>query len=300
MLVILGVDIALEDSGHGGIGFRQMFRGLNGFQLYCEPVNETPTPYLSVNLPSKCLQNVGFDRVFAAYNWLCEKGCEGMRWKVSRADLAFDTQLFTVGQVVHAYRMKKIDTKARYSDEDKEHSYTPKNIRGRGHTFYLGSRSSSAFLRVYRKLDGVSFGEQTFTRVELQLMSDRAFAAVLEIMAAPVEDMARMACAWLRGFLSIATKWWQKFVKNIPRSWFKKREPVPTIASIRNWLYHQVSASLATYVSALSGGGDAEEISKTIQHLLLDGQRKMSARHEKMVEHYNPDASPIFEVFSMA
>ena len=245
LLSLLGLDIGLEEIGHGGIGFRCVMAGLNGFQLYRDPVNEAQI-FVSLNLPSKCLQMVGMDRLQAASSWLCEQGQNGLRWDATRLDLAFDTQSFLVEDFAVAWRSGEVQTKARSWNE----------IKGSGdsHTFYVGSRESTAMLRVYHKMGGSSFGADAFTRVELELKADRANLAFLQVIAAPMQDWAVMAAGLLQGFVQVQSAWWSDLVEGAARSWLRLRQNIPTIASAEKWLNKQVLPSLALVVGALSSG----------------------------------------------
>lgn len=288
LLSLLTVDIGLEETGHGGLGFKRVLGGLNGFQLYVEPVNEGLV-YVSLNMPSKCLQAIGIDALRAGLNWLCEHGLSGLRWSCTRLDLAFDTQGFTVQQFADAYRSGQIATKTRKWNE----------IKGSddSHTFYLGSRESSAMLRVYHKMDGSSFGAEAFTRVELELKEDRAALALSEIFAADMSEWAVMAAGWVVGFADVATDWWREWFAGVKRSWLRLRQNIPTVESIRQWLFKQVSTSLTTYVSAVAGA-DLDEMGTLLRELLLDGQSKLGKRHQAMIDRYSSDVSPEFAAFA--
>lgn len=290
LLDIMSLDLALEETGHGGLGFRRVLAGLNGFQIYCDPVAENQV-YVSLNLPSKCLQSIGVDRLQAGISWLCEQGCSsGLRWAATRIDLAFDTQDFTVQQFADAYRSGEILTKTRSWNE----------IKGSdgGHTFYLGSRESTAMLRVYHKMDGHSFGDDAFTRVELELKAERAAIALSEIFAAPMANWAEMAAGWVVGFADVQTTWWADWMAEVKRSWLRLRQPVPTVERARRWLEKQVLPSLAVVVGALSSG-DIQAMQNMLMGYVGDGQRRFTKRHYDMIENYQSDVSPEFAVFAI-
>lgn len=287
LLALLGVDVGLENTGHGGLGFRSVWAGLHGFQLYCEPVNENQI-FVSVNLPSKCIQAVGLEKWTAAYTWLCEQGLSGLRWGCTRLDLAFDTQGFTVQQFADAYRSGDVVTKTRKWNE----------ITGDdGHTFYVGSRQSDALLRVYHKTDGCSFGDDAFTRVELELKSDRASAALLHVMASPQSEWSQIAEKWLSGFIQVRASWWEDFLGNVRSAWLKLRRRVSTVGSIGGWLRAQVAPSLAVYVQAVCQG-ETSVLVDEINALLKDGQSRFTRRHNQLIQGNLGDGVPEFAVYS--
>ena len=309
LLSILGVDVGLEFTGHGGLGFRQLWQGLNGFQLYTHPVDENQQ-YVSVNLPSKCLQAIGVEAFQAGYSWLCEQGLAGRRWNCTRLDLAFDTQLFEVADLRDAWDEGLVDCSARrcneikdapnwkFDEDGKRLPLTDEQKKTLGHTLYFGSRQSQSMLRVYHKMDGHSFGDEDFTRVELELKKERAMGAILEIMAAPLDQWASVAARWLKGYINVRLSWWEQWLDGIGSSWLRLRQRIPTVASIQKWLYSQVAAAFTTYVTAVSGG-DLDSMTEEIRALLVDGQGKLSKRHREMIDHYAPDTSPEFAVFSL-
>lgn len=284
-LAILGADIGLEHTGHGGTGFRSLWQGLNGFQLYSDPVQEDKI-YVSVNLPSKALQSIGTDKVIAACSWLCESG---FRWSTSRCDLAFDTQIFPVQQFVDAYFEGLVITASKTWEEKK-------NCDG-GHTFYVGSRESLAMLRVYHKQDGCSFGTDAFTRVEMELKGVRADMAFSSLLAADMSHWSRLACGLLNGFLDIPLSWWNDFLVTAESAWLKLRRKVATVASVGKWLRQQVAPSLALYAHAVSQGETAVLVDE-INDLLREGQRRFTKRHNQLIAGNDGDGLPQFAVYS--
>lgn len=289
LLAILGLDEGLEELGHGGIGFRCVMAGAHGFQLYRDPVNENQV-FVSLNLPSKCLQVVGMDRVSAAAQWLCEQGQKGLRWDATRLDLAFDTQSFTVPEFVAAWEGGAVETNVRRTSEIKSSDG--------GHTFYVGSRQSTALARIYHKMDGSSFGDDSFTRVELELKKERANLAFLQVVAAPMQDWAVMAAGLLSGFMTVKSSWWAELIDGAARSWLKLRQNIPTIARAEKWLNKQVLPSLALVVGALSSG-DVEDMNRLLINMVNEGRKRFTKQHENMLKNYSGDTSPQFAIYSI-
>lgn len=281
LLSLLGVLGALDVIGHGGTGFKTIESGLNGFQLYSEPV-EVAREYLSFNLPSKFIQSLGHDKLLKVHDWLCESG---LRFNYTRFDIAFDQQDFITSQFVEAWASGHVKTRAAAFKEIESNE---------GHTFYLGSRQSEAMLRVYDKSDGNSFGEAVpFTRVELELKGDRAMMGALEVFAAPMQSQHLMAAAILNGFCDVETDWWQEFKLITKAAWLKLRSAVSTVAKIEKWINKAVLPSLATLIAAKSGG-DLDAMTTMFQQLIGDGQRRWSARHVSMVANYSGDLTTQF------
>lgn len=291
----LGLDVGLKVAPSAGMGFKRREDGLHGFQLYSQPVGDFDgDTYVSLNFPSKCLQNIGHENLERFVDWLCERGQDiGLRWDTTRLDLAFDTQGFKVADVVAAYHDQSLSSVAR-------RAYEIKDCDGSGgHTFYLGSRESEAMVRVYNKLDGHSFGDESFTRVELELKGKRAAMAFLQVMAAPLQDRRLMAGGLLMGFMTIAADWWTQFTEGVSRSWMILRRSVPTIEAVKKWLHKQVSPSLATYIQAVSAGGQKDRIEAAISDLLAEGKKRIKKHQWTMIDNYSADAVPQFAVFEL-
>ena len=275
LLVLLGVAGGLEEIGHGGTGFKVIESGLNGFQLYSEPVGNGG--YFSFNLPGKFLQVLGHDNLIKCWDWLCESG---LRFNATRFDIAFDQQEFITAQFVDAHKAGLIDCRAeKFKEIDSSD----------GHTFYLGSRSSEAMLRVYDKVDGNSFGDGVgFTRVELELKGDRALFAALQVFAAPIDQQHLSAAALLNGFVDVATDFWRDFIVTTKTAWLRLRAAVSSVAKIERWINKAVLPSLATLITAKTGG-DVDEMASLFHELISAGRSRMSARHDAMVDNYFGD-----------
>lgn len=284
-LALLGVNDGLVQLGHGGSGFRVIWSGLNGFQVYCEPTNNAAV-YCSVLIPSKAMQTIGLQTLCTACVWLCENE---VKWRVSRCDPALDTQKFSVDMFADAFLEGVATTRASEWDEHK-------NSKG-GHTFYVGSRESTAFLRVYHKTDGHSFGDEAFTRVELELKSVRADMFFRALLAADMSEWAAIATEHLNGFIQLPLSWWSEFLLTAKSAWLRLRRNIPTIEKAKNWIEKQVVPSLALVVGAVSGG-DLDKMQEIFMGWLGDGRRRFNDRHEIMLEQYQADVSPHFAVFS--
>jgi len=284
-LQIMGADVGMESTGHGGIGFRALYQGLHGFQVYAEPVNEGAV-YVSVSIPGEALHNIGLQKVIQALVWLYE---EDFRYKVSRADLAFDTQLFNVQQFEDAYFEGLAVTPSKKWD-------VHKSSENNGHTFYVGSRQSLAFLRVYHKVDGDSYGSEPFTRVEMELKGIRADMAISELLAADVSSWSEMACGWLNSFIEIPLPWWAAFLSSAKKSWVKIKRRISTVASMGVWLKNQVAPTLATWVQAVSQG-ESDKLTRQLNDLLLDGQSRFTKRNRALIDFNLGDGDSHFAVY---
>jgi|GEM_PF-5110678 DNA relaxase NicK len=132
-----------------------------------------------------------------------------LRWRTTRLDVAFDHCPFTPLMCKEAYREGRFRTKARrtsgkwYESED-------------GNTFYLGSRSSSRYLRVYDM--------RGFTRCELETKNDYS-ESLGEALVDP-QTFKETALGYLRSYLEFTEEsvqgknssrvklahWWEELV----------------------------------------------------------------------------------------
>lgn len=271
---------ALEYSGHGGSLFNRLCVGLDGMQLYSEPLREIEgKPYCSFRLPGSSLRAVGLSQVQAFYEALIE---ENIHVTCTRMDTAFDTQTFTVGDFREAHFNMEVQTKSKNFKEFV--TYAAEKITG--HTLYFGSRQSETMLRVYLKTDGDSFGEGVpFTRVELELKGKRGAFAFVELMAWDMAHWAVTAGQWLTAFVDVAQDWWARFVEGFVSCWMAIKRKSSTMNKKRAWLLEQVSKTLATVVIA-DGGGDVDEMFVEFRKLVAEGWGKMSRREKDFVKFW--------------
>ena len=278
---LLGLHEGLEEQKHGMKGFQRVMYGQAGFRLGFQPGADRD--YCTLFLPGKALDFVGPERLVTFYAQLCEAAVGGqLRWSVPRVDLAFDTQGFTVDDVAAARIADEVQCPAKLYDERVNYDGQQKV----GHTLYFGSRTSATMLRVYRKVDGSSlFGEAPFTRVELELKEKVATLAFMQVMANKMSDWITVAGGLLSGFFEIASDWWKKFVESWPKALLKVARSVSSVARVKEWLYTQVAASLATYLSAVSQL-DHDIINSELAALTMHGLESLKPRHRAMIKGY--------------
>lgn len=115
--------------------------------------------------------------------WITELDLE--QWQCSRIDIAVDVSDVTVSEVIDLG--EGIVSRSRERVE-------VRNLRGRGHTLYIGSPKGRKMVRVYDKAaeDGLPEGV-TLTRIEVQLRDEYARAAWAHIIGggSPADVLAR-------------------------------------------------------------------------------------------------------------
>lgn len=284
----------LEDSGHGGIGFSQLWWGKHGFQLYANPVNikEGDKTYCSLRFPGECLRAVGMDNLCRFYASLVED-C-AIRVNCTRFDVAFDTQSFSVQDVVDARENGLLECRASVFREIVELQGTDKT----GHTVYFGSRQSEAMLRVYYKTDGHSFGDEPFTRVELELKGERASFHFMELMANAMTDWCVVAGAWLTAFVQIGCNWWTEFVAGFRAFWLRLQRAPQTLERMGKWLRKQVAPTLACYLSATTGG-DVADMFASFSDLSREGLKRLDKLKEQIARGNGADIEDVLQFLNL-
>lgn len=274
-LQMLGLD-GFKSIGHGGRGFKDILENPQGAKLYARPAQSGS--YASLDLSGKVVNHVGFKRITSA---LMRVEC---RYSVTRLDFALDTQAFTVDDV---WQVVSDPEGAFVTRCQRKYIERYKNLTGESDTVYMGHTSSSARLRVYRKvLSESEFGDEAFTRTELQMRKQRAhdcMQALLEY-SGQEEVVTAFAVGFLRGFVDIQHPFWFSWIDTQPVRIAVPR-PISTLESIAGWFQAQVAPSLATYMKALA---KYDMDNTELERLLKLGREKMKPRHHAMVEGFVP------------
>jgi len=282
---------SLGEARTGGLGFETRYDGLNGFQVYCDPYQAAKDAegvprmdYCSVSFPGKAMGATGLDDLARWLVWLLQSGLE---YRFTRVDFAYDTQLFSVKDVKEAYELEKISSLG----ENFEEVYKKTRKFPYGHTLYFGDRQSLAFLRIYHKTDGVSFGDEAFTRVEMECKAERADLFMRMLLTQPLEDWAAMAGGWLAGWMVIVDyDWWDNFVAGLEAAWVKISQPAPTLDAMQKWLEKSVAATMATVLAARSKG-DEIEMFKMFMGWVEQGMERLSSRQAKLIAAADMDVN---------
>lgn len=170
------------------------------------------------------------------------------------------------------------------------------NRQIKGHTIYLGSRSSDIMLRVYDKqleqsekalANGTSPVFSPWVRWELELKKERASQAVSLLLAGV--PVASVAVGILSNYLRIVendnsridrctvSSVWLAFIDGIAKLKLYRPQPVKTLDNTKNWLSRQVAPSLASVV--LCEGGSVDYLYRLIEA----GATRLKKYHVEMV-----------------
>lgn len=227
---------------------------------------EEPRLDVCVNLPGEACEFLGMAGLVAL---VAELGL-----KVTRLDLAWDTDIFTPRQVLDAWD----------SGNGVSHVKKRKWINEDHDTVYFGARSAqnARMVRVYNRRGP--------TRVELELHKMRADNVWTLLQGVPQEEWSTAGLHCLVDFLDFRERSFDMNVGRCPRlDWFEAftvgasrlSMPIPRkpfdLESQGKWLECGVSAALATYAQT------RKDATKYVLELLSVGKTNMKARHHALL-----------------
>lgn len=228
----------LEDTGHGGRSFKELYQSLLGFKIYLTPSNPEKH-YFHFEIPGKACEQIHWT-YFQALEELLEANYKE-NYSYKRLDFAFDHTLFTPYEVMQAIKDKQLRTLAK-RDTVSDHS-SPFALRDDGeegtYSIYLGSNSSQRMIRVYNKRGP--------TRLEFQMRDDRAQLVTKEILSSPsIEDWFPIMIGHLRDYVDFKTEWWNKFTNGIGRARAIVSTPKEiSMEKLLHWFDHQIAPALS-------------------------------------------------------
>ncbi len=201
----------MQSSGHGGQGFRNIYKSLVSARLYGNPSSmiegEVETQYFHFELPGQACDSIP-NKVFREFMMELHRH---EKFHLTRLDLAWDGVPFTPLQVQKAVENNFMRSHAQRKTVTLHQN--PWELREDGHmgthSFSMGSKSSERMLRVYDKRGPV--------RLELQTRHKRATMIANEVLVHPVDQWADLAITHLRDYIDflepesgILLSWWEE------------------------------------------------------------------------------------------
>lgn len=292
----LGLDTEPVYTGHGANGFKMLYQGVNGEVVYAIPTDSEQV-YTHFNLPGQAIQRVTPQQLVDLVNYLKSSG---WRWKITRLDLAFDTQYFDNDKI-----WKLIEKDKFKSYVNRENIERRKNVVESADTINIGARSSTQFARIYLKRisEHPIFGDEDFTRFELELHDERSQGAILYLAASPLDEWWSIGISHLRGFIDFQVQWWDRWCKGVRPFRLKLERKEPSIERAQQWLETQVYPTLAAVALARSPhvvdddgviGATPEQVAA---RMVMDGKARLKPDHIKMIKQYNPKIVQSIAVF---
>ena len=252
------------------------FITLAGIMVLCNPFDSETMPAVCVVIPGSGCELLGLQKIRSLHGLL----------NLTRLDLAFDGGEFSPAMVRDMFLAGEVKTRVRRGSWDWR-----ENAEGR--TVYLGSRQSTAYMRVYDR--------RGFNRIELELKEGRADTTFELLFSTEhsesefVQSFSRTSVGVLRGFidfivphssnnaLAALNPLWEKLTQGFERLVIKLApRPAATIQKVHDWIEGQVSAMLVTY----------QMTGKSLNALYKLGKSKMTDRHRSLVLQSGRDIKP--------
>ena len=228
----------LQDEGHGGRGFQEVWSGLLGFKVYVTP-SQGEKEYFHFEIPGQACEQIYWQILQGLDDVLRNNYPE--RYHYSRLDFAFDDLPFTPQDVEDAIKKGRVTSSAKR--ETTMITKMPFERRQNGelgtHTVNFGSGQSERMIRVYNR--------RGFTRLEMELKDKRADLVAKEILgASDVSEWFEIALAHLLDYVNFDAVWWKEFTNGAGRAWATVTTPREvTEAKMSKWIERQVAAALS-------------------------------------------------------
>lgn len=275
---VLGLSLTdFSDVGYGAAGYQNMSRAVWGDVRVLHGSKEPERMGVHVTIPG--------DGCRALFSHIMPsdliQNILGFNCKVTRLDLALDN----IGDIYfYPYEIKQFvfnkQTKSRWRTFELVQSGSIQSAELTGDTFYLGSRTSDLFCRVYDKTleriyrkDDKEVPEH-WVRWELVCKDDRAQVACEQLLSTGFA-IGEIISGVLSNYFSILVenpfdshkdRWpvydrWQKFIGDVrPIRLFRVLKPERTLDDVENWLVKQCAPSLSAMIQVYGMGWVEKEI----------------------------------------
>ncbi|HRN51849.1 MAG TPA: replication initiation factor domain-containing protein [Anaerolineales bacterium] len=272
-----GVLGPMQAVGHGGRGFKSLYKALLEAKLYADPIAQAGNegnPYFGLELPGSACDAVP-DKLLQEFVIVLE------RWekaRITRLDLAWDGTPFTPEQVKEAVELEQMRSYLRR--EKMLYSVSPYEKREDGRvgtsSLRLGSSQSTRMLRVYDKHGPV--------RLEMQTRAERADLIARDVLVKLPRLWVDRAIAHLRDYIDFIEQetekllpWWLAFVNNQARA-MKTVSDARTIELNRMlaWVDNQVSPTLSVLADVVG--------SQAIEAFVVSGRRKRGQKFNALLK----------------
>lgn len=288
------VDQDIEWLPHGARGYERLAKTSYGLTCYITPIKQKDvvTEYFTVELSGTAIQKVAIMHVLRVLDGLLKT----YRVNINRLDLAVDTQAFRVrdfwNYLEDAYEGVVTDGQKAVLETrfHKENIRRITNLTGDGDTVYVGSRESTAMLRVYRKtlLDDELFKNEPFTRVELELKDTRALASVYKLLMTAPKDWHYHFVELINGMMLLGWQKWQDWLGSSSKWWLRLIQIEPSFERSARWIRKQIAPSLAMVARCMSGGldvpFDSKRVAEYFASLCREGDKRLTTVQRQIVK----------------
>lgn len=295
-------DKDIEWLPHGARGYERMAKTVYGLTVYVSPVKQKniAQEYFTVELSSTAVQKLAIMHVMRVVDGLLKT----YRVNITRLDLACDTQAFRVRDFWNYIEDANDGVEIDGQKTVFETRFHRDNIRRivdlaqTGDTVYVGSRDSTAMLRVYKKLiegdelfkdaDGKA---EYFTRVELELHDARALASMYKLLMASPKDWHYHFVELLNGMMLLGWSVWNDWLGSSSKWWLRLIQAEPNYERSARWIRKQVAPTLAMLARCLtphSGDGevipfDAPRLKDYFLSLVREGDKRLTVVQKQVI-----------------
>jgi DNA relaxase NicK len=268
----------------GGRGFDFIELGIHGHKIYSGH-RSAADECISVELTGEYLERIGLRALLATLPAAAAK-ISAFDWYATRTDLAFDCDAFTPAQAKEAVLAGKFRSlvkrvvRVRNGVAKSSFEYN-EDLFGKAESCNIGSRSSTRYLRIYRRVNGFGVYENSAcTRVEMECKEERAAAVLRDLLRVGVNGLAEAAVGHLRDFIDFETPWWDVFAGMAKRAGLTLNatvSPGEAVARAWKWTGTQLAPTLSALVAGC--GGDLGPLLEIIG----PAEQRWSERHRRMV-----------------
>jgi len=234
----------VEPLGHGGRGFKEIFKTALGMKFYLSPIN-TKEVYWSCEIPGLACDVLGWEYFEAIGDYLISNYGDALN--ITRLDYAFDHVPFTPEQVRQAIMEGQVRSLAKRETLHIDESPFAKKDNGDigTCTVSFGSRTSERMIRVYNK--------RGFTRLEFETKDLRANLIFRQLCTAINPEVSfYTVLAHLLDYVAFYPSWWGEFANSTNRAGATVSNPREiTLEKTIRWMEKQVSPALSALVDVL-------------------------------------------------
>lgn len=267
----------LHPTGHGGKGFRKLYKALVESKLYTTPINQDileGKEYFSIELPGKACEAIE-DKLIQEFIVTTDRFEDA---KITRLDMAWDGVGFEPETVKQAIDNEQLRSYARRSSMQYIiHPYEQREDGQLGTSAVrLGSNQSSRLLRVYDKHGPV--------RVELQSRDKRADLIARDVLRLLPRQWFDPALGHLRDYIDfidpetkVLLPWWSQFIHNQDRAQKVVADAKQVeLSRLVAYLKKQASPSLSVMADVIGA--------HSVDALIIEGRRTRGKKYDGLLQ----------------
>lgn len=219
-------------------------------------------------------------------------GTQEHEFRCSRFDLACDSSVVSMSQVVNAVDSGQLVTRTRKGH--KLLSFDPSTGKETGATVYIGSGKSDRMVRFYDKAAERGIEGHTITRCEAQLRNEYAQVGFMTWLMGKIDPETLVASAI--DFREVTSDsnvtrrprlaWWDEWIGHFPKiAMFTGEKVAESVTRSLHWFKSQVAPTFAFLLRAIPGGDWIAEADR-------DGERRMAPALRALLDAFSSGSVP--------